>query len=332
MKPLLSIIIPTFNRYQWLQYCLDSLASNLDPAVEVLVGNNASTDATASLKQRYAVYPNLTWNDYSEHVSMKMNWHRMTQDARGTWVLLLSDDDALLPHAISKLLPQLSRNACSLIIASTIFDDYQLRRSRIEKNPDAFFAQGNDALQAIFLHRCMPYLCSTVWRRQQLLDLGGFERSPYQYACDFDTLCRYVLAYGNVLISSLLISRYSMQAGSASRERWAEVTREGAAIGLQYLPHAMLTQQQAKRFIYQNITCAPNSYWWRRVYSLPMLQGLKLFPKALASIPCGHLKAYMLLCMSLTRVAHLYHGMLRYLHRWGMCSTPSTIWWQQDRP
>ncbi|MFD1905113.1 glycosyltransferase family 2 protein [Paenibacillus rhizoplanae] len=54
--PLLSICIPTYNRAIYLDFCLSCIFSQLqdDSLVEVIVCDNASTDATPQVIARYA--------------------------------------------------------------------------------------------------------------------------------------------------------------------------------------------------------------------------------------------------------------------------------------
>jgi glycosyltransferase involved in cell wall biosynthesis len=53
MLPLISIVIPTFNSAQFLSECLTSIAKQDYPALEVVVVDNCSTDATATIVNRF---------------------------------------------------------------------------------------------------------------------------------------------------------------------------------------------------------------------------------------------------------------------------------------
>ena len=44
--PLVTVIIPTFNRLEWIPVCLDSIKSQTYPHIETLVIDDGSTDGT----------------------------------------------------------------------------------------------------------------------------------------------------------------------------------------------------------------------------------------------------------------------------------------------
>jgi len=46
--PLVTIIVPTFNRLKWISICLDSIKSQTYPHVETLVIDDGSTDGTVA--------------------------------------------------------------------------------------------------------------------------------------------------------------------------------------------------------------------------------------------------------------------------------------------
>ena len=46
--PLVTVIIPTFNRRQWISICLDSIKTQTYPHIETLVIDDASTDGTVA--------------------------------------------------------------------------------------------------------------------------------------------------------------------------------------------------------------------------------------------------------------------------------------------
>ena len=54
MTPLISVIVPAYNAAEGLARCLDSLLSQTWPALEVLLVDDGSTDATADIARDYA--------------------------------------------------------------------------------------------------------------------------------------------------------------------------------------------------------------------------------------------------------------------------------------
>jgi len=52
-KPLVSIIIPTYNRANYLEKAIESVLKQTYENIEIIVSDNASTDNTMEVMQKY---------------------------------------------------------------------------------------------------------------------------------------------------------------------------------------------------------------------------------------------------------------------------------------
>ncbi|MDB5098551.1 MAG: hypothetical protein JWM80_2972 [Cyanobacteria bacterium RYN_339] len=95
MTPLLSILLPTFNRVAYLRECLDSLlATTVD--CEVVIGDNASEDDTPALLAGYND-PRIKYHRHAENLGPIANFNFLLGQARGRYVCIFGDDDIALP-------------------------------------------------------------------------------------------------------------------------------------------------------------------------------------------------------------------------------------------
>lgn len=109
--PLLSLYVPTYNRAALLSQALQAILSQITletaPLVEVLVVDNASTDATPAVVQKaQADFPHVPFQYIRRPVNIGAD-RSLTDSpnlARGEFVYMLSDDDILLPGAAARLL------------------------------------------------------------------------------------------------------------------------------------------------------------------------------------------------------------------------------------
>jgi glycosyltransferase involved in cell wall biosynthesis len=98
--PLVTVIIPTFNRRQWISICLDSIRAQTYPQIETLVIDDGSTDGTVEWLRSQP--------DYSfaqVHVQPKNGGASIARNAgirlaRGELIVFIDSDDALLPNLI----------------------------------------------------------------------------------------------------------------------------------------------------------------------------------------------------------------------------------------
>lgn len=120
-RPTCSICIANYNGVGLLDDCLVSVfAQEGDISIEVIVHDDASTDdSVALLRQRY---PQVELLVSAENVGFCIGNNRMVDQARGEYVLLLNNDAALHPDAISSLLAAARAKADMAILTLPQYD------------------------------------------------------------------------------------------------------------------------------------------------------------------------------------------------------------------
>lgn len=99
-RPLVSIIIPTFNRLKWISICLDSVKAQTYPNIEVLVIDDGSSDGTVEWLRSQ---PNYSF--VRVHVQPKNGGASIARNdgirlAQGELIAFIDSDDVLLPNHI----------------------------------------------------------------------------------------------------------------------------------------------------------------------------------------------------------------------------------------
>jgi len=107
---LMTIAIPTFNRASYLQDTLarliEQVTQNMVQPIEILVADNASTDDTYEICQKYAYkYSNFVrYIRHKQNIGFDKNLESLFQEALGKYVLIIGDDDYPLEGALRTLL------------------------------------------------------------------------------------------------------------------------------------------------------------------------------------------------------------------------------------
>lgn len=110
----LTICIPTYNRAVFLRDALESVQDNIEQLsdkvglVDVVVSDNCSSDSTARVVNEFRATIPITYKVNEENVGADENIRRCASLARGEYIWLLSDDDAMTDYAISHLFALLS--------------------------------------------------------------------------------------------------------------------------------------------------------------------------------------------------------------------------------
>jgi len=103
-QPVVSFCVPTYNRARYLRSLFEMLSTQLTAfpyPYEVVVSDNASTDGTPQLLTEYSELLPMRRFRQDTNIGGSANWHFVMAEARGTYVVYLADDDALIPDRVA---------------------------------------------------------------------------------------------------------------------------------------------------------------------------------------------------------------------------------------
>jgi glycosyltransferase involved in cell wall biosynthesis len=92
---LISIIIATYNAEKFLPGCLESIASQSYPNIELVVIDSCSTDNTISLLKTFDRFPVIWISEHDNGIYDALN--KGIGLAKGQWLYFIGSDDRLLP-------------------------------------------------------------------------------------------------------------------------------------------------------------------------------------------------------------------------------------------
>ncbi len=168
--PLVSVIIPTFNRAWALQEAIDSVLAQDYPALEIIVVDDGSTDRTPQLLAGYADGIKVI-RQANSGVSAARNTG--IRAARGRWIALLDSDDIWLAQKLSSQMDYLDAKP-GLLICQT--EEIWIRNGR-RVNP----ARKHTKAEGMIFEKCLP-LClvspsAVVMHKKLLEEVGLFDES-----------------------------------------------------------------------------------------------------------------------------------------------------------
>jgi glycosyltransferase involved in cell wall biosynthesis len=109
--PLVSILIPTYNGERFLRPALRSAREQSYKNVEILVGDDASTDSTAEIiAAAEAADPRVRGIRYPQNIGAFENPVQLLREARGEYVKYLLHDDVLHADCVRELLRGMQAN------------------------------------------------------------------------------------------------------------------------------------------------------------------------------------------------------------------------------
>jgi glycosyltransferase involved in cell wall biosynthesis len=120
-SPLVSILVPVYNRENLVGQCLQSACEQTVSDCEIVVVDNASTDGTLAVCRKMAARDHrirVLSND--SNLGPVRNWHRCIAEARGIYGKVLFSDDLMAPDYIAKTLPFLERDDVGFVFSSAV--------------------------------------------------------------------------------------------------------------------------------------------------------------------------------------------------------------------
>ncbi len=215
-KPLVSIIIPTYNRKHFVADAIDSCLGQSYDNLEIIVVDDGSADGTAEfIRENYGEAVQLI-EQVNQGPGVARN--RGIAQASGDFIHFLDADDRLRRDKIAIGLELFSR----LPDVAVIYTHYQFVASDgatpIETPP---FERFSDDVFCELLRQagCHILISSTMYRIAALREIGGFANDPdFRSAEDWDLLLRLAAKYKFHAIDQRLVFR-RMHANMMSDDR-----------------------------------------------------------------------------------------------------------------
>ena len=218
---LVSIVTPSYNQAQYLEYAIQSVLAQDYPHIEYLVVDGGSSDGSLEVIRRYA--GRLAWWVSEPDAGQAEAINKGFARARGEYIAWLNSDDLYLPGAISQAVAALDADPeLGLVYGNALTIDAQGRFL----NHLAFGEWGLADLMA-FRIICQP----AVFMRRSILEQAGFLDPAYHMMLDHHLWIRmaersqvqYIGGVGG--FAPLAAARHHPQAKNASQpEKFAQET------------------------------------------------------------------------------------------------------------
>ena len=107
-NPLISVVIPAFNREKTISYCLNSVLAQTYEKIEVIVVDDCSTDNTVAVAKSYTD-PRVRCIVLEKKSGAQAARNRGIREAAGDWIAFQDSDDEWMPEKIEKQVEVLSQ-------------------------------------------------------------------------------------------------------------------------------------------------------------------------------------------------------------------------------
>jgi glycosyltransferase involved in cell wall biosynthesis len=223
-EPLISVVLPVYNRPEYLGKAIDSVLNQTYPKWELIIADDASDRETRELYRKYGSIPQIKIHFNSENVGLFPNLNQGIVRCEGAYIVLLCSDDFLFPGCLEVNLNLAQDYPSAGLILSPVevvdgndrplpsysvgyYDDFAKKQRQLFEPHETIplllkYGSINCSLTGMFFPR-------TVFHQA-----GGF-REDWKHAADWEWIYR-VCRFHPILISKTPVATVRFHTGQLS--------------------------------------------------------------------------------------------------------------------
>jgi glycosyltransferase involved in cell wall biosynthesis len=219
----ISVILPTFNRSQYLPLALDSIFGQSFRDFEVIVVDDGSTDDTRQVVSKYATQVEYI---YQENQGRGAARNMGVEHARGEYIAFLDSDDLWHPDHLERLMAFFGKNSDSVFVHGPVdvigegglkdLESTQKMMILFEKAKQRGYSYKN------LLGSCLIFTSATLVKKSLFAMVGPFDRA-LRILEDLDWYLRVAQRYRIGYLDGPPVASYRLHKGNAFRAGDQEV-------------------------------------------------------------------------------------------------------------
>lgn len=197
-SPLISVIIPVFNREHLLKRAIESVLAQSFLDYELIVVDDGSEDGSFELASSYNGVRVLKKKNGG--VSSARNFG--VNNSKGEWLAFLDSDDEWLPKKLEKQVALINN------VTKLIHTEETWIRNGVKVNQPKAYKKGAGDQFLNCLKLCAISPSTVLMNKDFFCELGGF-REDYPVCEDYDLWLKVVSLYNVSLVDEPLINKYA---------------------------------------------------------------------------------------------------------------------------
>jgi glycosyltransferase involved in cell wall biosynthesis len=188
-KTKVTVTIPTYNRAHLLNVALKSVLEQDFPDFQVIILDNASTDDTESVISSYND-SRITYLSNKTNIGLFRNWNRAIEVNDSPYIVILQDDDIMLPGFIQESVVALDQHPqAAFSFTKSRFID--IDGSLLQAQDNGYGTKGlidglNYLHQIVAGYNWVIHISSTMMRASALTEVGPFDILHQKHAMEFN--------------------------------------------------------------------------------------------------------------------------------------------------
>jgi glycosyltransferase involved in cell wall biosynthesis len=193
-EPLISILIPTWNRPQSLVRLIERINLTKHDDIEIIIVDNDSEEENwLKLKNITSLHNNVRLFRNQQNIGMTPNWNKTIEYARGTWLSFICDDDIYKEDAFSRIRTLIKDITTPCLILQSF--EIETATKWLEKGPETA------------RNTTLPPASGQFWHREITDKLGGFD-VRIKYCPDAEFWLRMAYQYPVLKVRDMFVIPY----------------------------------------------------------------------------------------------------------------------------
>jgi len=211
--PLVTVILPTWNRVKWLSRSVESVLSQTFKDFELIVVDDGSTDSSSELLKNYSEKIRTFIFDNNHGVSKARNF--AISNSSSEWIAFLDSDDYWHPEKLQKQIDLIKIDSqCPIHFTDEIWV-----RNGVRVNPKKKHQKQEGWIFQPSLELCLISPSSVILKREIMERHGMFDET-LPVCEDYDLWLRLTYRYKVKLLNQKLMTRYGGHPDQLSKSDW----------------------------------------------------------------------------------------------------------------
>ena len=211
--PRVTVIIPTWNRAEWLEKSIGSVLGQTFRDFELVLVDDASTDSTAQILEKFS--GKICKIIFAKNRGVSTARNIAISKSRSEWIAFLDSDDYWHPEKLEKQINQIEiRSDCPIHFTDEIWirNGQRVNPKKKHKKKEGWIFQPS-------LENCIISPSSVILKRE-ILEIHGMFDETLPICEDYDLWLRLTPRYKVALLKEKLVTKNGGHRDQLSRSDW----------------------------------------------------------------------------------------------------------------
>ena len=217
-SPIISVVIPLYNKEEYVSECMESVLCQIEPRFEVIIIDDESTDNSLAILRKFSDPRIKIFSQKNSGPGTARNFG--IQNAEAEYIAFLDADDVWSPNHLAEIMAMWASFPNAGAVSTTI-QDFRYQPSSFTKPIRHNNFQEIDFFKEAAVKTSIVHTSATSIRKEVIENIGGFKNR--RNGEDIEMWARIALSYSIVVSKNVTVGYRQVASGlseMAKREKY----------------------------------------------------------------------------------------------------------------